>query len=29
MFEYAQCGNLANAEWLKDRVVNIPSGVLV
>jgi perosamine synthetase len=29
MFEHAQCGALENSEWLKDRVVNIPSSVLV
>ena len=29
MFEYAQCGNLTNSEWLENRVVNIPSSVLV
>jgi perosamine synthetase len=27
MFEYAQCGNLTNSEWLENRVVNIPSSV--
>lgn len=25
MFSHCQCGDLANAEWLEDRVVNIPS----
>ena len=29
MFEDAQCGNLDNAMWLEDRVVNIPSSVRV
>ena len=29
MFECAQCGDLINAEWLEERVVNIPSSVLV
>ena len=29
MFEHAQCGDLINAEWLEERVVNIPSSVLV
>jgi len=29
MFKDAQCGNLGNAEWLEDRVVNIPSSVRV
>jgi len=29
MFEHAQCGDLTNSEWLEDRVVNIPSSVLV
>ena len=27
MFKDAQCGNLDNAVWLEDRVVNIPSSV--
>lgn len=27
MFDYAQCGDLINAEWLEERVVNIPSSV--
>jgi aminotransferase in exopolysaccharide biosynthesis len=27
MFANCQCGNLDNAEWFADRVVNIPSGV--
>jgi len=27
MFKDAQCGDLSNAEWLEDRVVNIPSSV--
>jgi len=29
MFECAQCGNLKNSEWLEDRVVNIPSSVIL
>jgi len=29
MFERAQCGNLKNSEWLEDRVVNIPSSVIL
>jgi len=29
MFEYAQCGNLTNSEWLEDRIVNIPSSVIL
>jgi perosamine synthetase len=29
MFEYAQCGDLTNSEWLEERVVNIPSSVLL
>jgi len=29
MFKGAQCGDLTNAEWLEDRVVNIPSGVIL
>ena len=29
MFKHAQCGDLINAEWLEDRVVNIPSSVLI
>jgi hypothetical protein len=29
MFNNAQCGNLTNAEWIADRLVNIPSGVIV
>jgi perosamine synthetase len=28
MFEYAQCGDLKNSEWLEGRLVNIPSSVL-
>ncbi len=27
MFQFAECGDLSNAEWLADRVVNIPSSV--
>ena len=29
MFKDAQCGNLTNAEWLEERVVNIPSSVIL
>ena len=29
MFEKAQCEDLTNAEWLEDRVVNIPSSVIL
>lgn len=29
MFTNCQCGNLENAEWLEDRVVNIPSSIHV
>ena len=29
MFEHAQCGDLSNAGWLEDRVVNIPSSVIL
>ena len=29
MFKDAQCGDLSNAEWLEDRVVNISSSVVV
>ena len=29
MFEQAQCGNLTNAEWLEERVVNISSSVIL
>jgi len=29
MFEEAQCGDLTNAEWLEERVVNIPSSVVL
>jgi len=29
MFKDAQCGDLSNAEWLEDRVVNISSTVIV
>ena len=28
MFKNAQVGNLDNAEWLEDRVVNIPSSIV-
>jgi perosamine synthetase len=29
MFKGAQCGDLTNSEWLEDRVVNIPSSVIL
>jgi perosamine synthetase len=29
MFKYAQCSDLTNSEWLEDRVVNIPSSVIL
>ena len=29
MFKEAQCGDLTNSEWLEDRVVNIPSSVVL
>jgi perosamine synthetase len=29
MFQNAQCGELTNAEWLEQRVVNIPSSVTI
>ena len=29
MFEKAQCGDLTNSEWLEERVVNIPSSVIL
>ena len=29
MFEYAQCGDLTNSKWLEERVVNIPSSVIL
>ena len=29
MFEQAQCGDLTNSEWLEERVVNIPSSVIL
>ncbi len=29
MFKNAQCGELTNAEWLEQRVVNIPSSVIL
>ena len=28
MYNDAQCGNLSNAEWISDRLVNIPSSVI-
>jgi perosamine synthetase len=29
MFEHAQCDDLVNSKWLNDRVVNIPSSVVL
>jgi perosamine synthetase len=29
MFKEAERGNLTNAEWLEERVVNIPSSVIL
>ncbi len=29
MFKAAQCGNLSNAQWLEDRIVNISSSVIL
>jgi len=29
MFEDAECGDLLNAEWLEERVVNIPSSIIL
>jgi aminotransferase in exopolysaccharide biosynthesis len=29
MFQDCQCGDLSNAEWFEERVVNIPSGVIL
>jgi len=29
MFQHAQCGDLENSIWLNDRIVNIPSSVLL
>ena len=29
MFEHAQCDDLINSKWLNDRVVNIPSSVVL
>jgi len=29
MFKHSQCGELANVEWLEQRVVNIPSSVIL
>ena len=29
MFKHSQCGELANVEWLEQRVVNIPSSVII
>jgi len=28
MFKNCECGDLSNAEWLEDRVVNVPSSVI-
>ena len=28
-FNHAQCGNLTNSEWLEERVVNMPSSVIL
>jgi hypothetical protein len=28
MFKNAKCGDLSNAEWIADRLVNIPSSVI-
>jgi perosamine synthetase len=29
MFQHSQCGDLANVEWLEERVVNIPSSTTI
>ena len=29
MFKEAQCGDLKNSEWLEERVVNIPSSIVL
>jgi len=29
MFRFAQCGDLTNSEWLEERVVNIPSSIIL
>ena len=29
MFEFAQCGNLSNSDWLEEHLVNIPSSVIL
>ncbi|MDA3779545.1 MAG: DegT/DnrJ/EryC1/StrS family aminotransferase, partial [Bacteroidales bacterium] len=29
MFKNAQCGDLTNSEWIADRLVNIPSSVIL
>jgi perosamine synthetase len=29
MFKYAQCGDLENSRWLEERIVNIPSSVIL
>jgi len=29
MFQNCECGDLSNSEWLEDRVVNIPSSVII
>ena len=28
MYRNSQCGNLSNAEWISERLVNIPSSVI-
>ncbi|MCX7871573.1 MAG: aminotransferase DegT, partial [bacterium] len=27
MYKHCQCGDISNAQWLEDRIVNLPSGV--
>jgi len=29
MFQESQCGELSNAEWLEERIANIPSSMLI
>jgi hypothetical protein len=29
MYRGCQCGDLTNSQWLEDRVVNIPSTVII
>jgi hypothetical protein len=29
MFKNTQCGDLSNSEWIADRLVNVPSSVIV